>query len=106
MRVRRTGSSRLRLDGKSALGETEDRTCDHETLNLAGALVDLRDLRIAVVALDRKLLRVAVAAEHLDRLSSLAACALGREQLGFRALLGGRPPLMLEPRGAIDEQAG
>ena len=37
-------------------------------LDLARALVDLGDLRVAVVALDRELLRVAVAAEDLDRL--------------------------------------
>src|SRR3954465_16043314 len=105
MRVRRTGSSRLRLDGKSALAETEDRTCDHETLNLARALVDLRDLRIAVVALDRELLRVAVAAEDLDRLARLAAGDPGGEELRHRPRLGDRLALVLEARGAMDEKA-
>src|SRR5690348_1851902 len=105
MRVSRTGSSRLRLDGKRSLREAEDRARDHEALDLARALVDLRDLRIAVVALDRKLLRVAVSAEHLDRLGSLAACHLGREQLRLRTLLRVGPALLLQPRGAVDEQS-
>src|SRR3954463_2066955 len=97
MRVRRTGSSRLGLDGKRSLRQAEDRASDHEALDLARALVDLRDLRVAVVALDRKLLRVAVAAEHLDRLGGLAARHLGREQLRLRPLLGVPPALLLEP---------
>src|SRR3954471_3284496 len=105
MRVRRTGSSRLRLDGNRSLRQAENRASDHEPLDLARALVDLRDLRVAVVALDRKLLRVAVAAEHLDRLGSLAARHLGREQLRLRTLLGVPPALLLEPRCAVDEQA-
>ena len=51
--------------------EAEHRAGDHEPLDLARALVDLRDLRVAVVALDRELLRVPVAAEDLDRLGGL-----------------------------------
>src|SRR3712207_8938909 len=46
---------------------------DHEPLDLARPLVDLGDLRVAVVALDGELLRVAVAAQDLDRLGRLAA---------------------------------
>src|SRR6476620_7307293 len=41
---------------------------DHETLDLLGSLIDLRDLRVAHEALDRVLLDVAVAAEDLHRL--------------------------------------
>src|ERR1700757_2388882 len=44
-----------RADGKRPLGEAEDRPGDHKALDLTRALVDLRDLRVAVVALDRKL---------------------------------------------------
>src|SRR6184192_4732239 len=40
--------------------------CDHEPLDLRGALVDLEQLRVAHELLDRVLLDVAVAAEDLD----------------------------------------
>ena len=83
----------------------EDLARDHEPLDLARALVDLGDLRVAVVALDRELLRVAVAAEDLDRLRGLAPRHLGREQLRLRALLGVRRAGRLQPRRPIDEQA-
>src|SRR5918999_1994989 len=41
--------------------------CDHEPLDLRGALVDLEQLRVAHELLDGVLLHVAVAAEDLDR---------------------------------------
>src|SRR3954471_20094354 len=44
--------------------------CDHDSLDLVGALVDLRDLGVAHVALDRVLVDEAVAAEHLDGLDA------------------------------------
>src|SRR5438132_14067877 len=53
------------------LAQPEDRPGDHEPLDLARPLVDLRDLRVAVVALNRKLLGVPVSAEDLDRLARL-----------------------------------
>src|SRR5947208_12796135 len=90
--------------GERTLLEPEDRARDHEPLDLARPLVDLGDLRVAVVALDRELLRVAVAAEDLDRLAGLAARHLGREELRLRAGLGVRPLRLLQPRGAVDEQ--
>src|SRR5438034_2761044 len=105
MRVSRTGSSRLRLDGKGPFRQSEDGAGDDEPLDLARALVDLRDLRVAVVALDRELLRVAVAAEDLDRLGGLPACHLRREELRLGALLGVREALLPAPGGAVDEQA-
>src|SRR6266511_3420423 len=70
-----------------AIEAAEDRPGDHETLDLARPLVDLRDLGVAVVALDRELLGVAVAAQNLDRLRRLPARHLRREQLRLRALL-------------------
>src|SRR5437588_12349974 len=111
MRVSRTGSSRLRLiapersDGRNrpaknarhssrltlrerALRQAEDRARDHEALDLARPLVDLGDLRVSVVALDRKLLRVAVAAENLDRLGRLPPGHLRGEQLRLGPGLG------------------
>src|SRR5919109_5325225 len=84
--------------------QPEDRARDHEPLDLARPLVDLGDLRVAVVALDRELLRVAVAAEDLDRLARVAAGHLRREELRLRALLGVREALLLAPGGAIREQ--
>src|SRR4051794_26928767 len=101
MRVRRTGSSGAR--GLTLL-RAEDRARDHEPLDLARPLVDLRDLRVAVVALDRELLRVAVAAEDLDRLRRLAAGHLRGEELRLRALLRVRAALLLQPRGTQHEQ--
>src|SRR5215218_1591198 len=106
MRVNRTGSSRSRVTepDRSTVAPTarnpnarrdrfgsraalaEDLARDHQALDLARALVDLRDLRVAVVALERELLRIPVAAEDLDRLRGLAARHLRREQLRLRAL--------------------
>src|SRR3954471_2582555 len=78
---------------------------DDEPLDLARALVDLGDLRVAVVALGRELLRVAVAAEHLDRLAGLAAGHRAREQLRLRALDAVRPAGLLEARRTPDQRA-
>src|SRR5581483_9477539 len=95
MRVRRTGSS-----GRRGTLSPEELAGDHEPLDLARALVDLRDLRVPVVALDRELLRVTVAAEHLDRLRRLAARHLGGVQLRLGARLAVRPARVLQPGGA------
>src|SRR5919109_3312527 len=84
--------------------QPEDRARDHEPLDLARPLVDLGDLRVAVVALDRELLRVPVAAEDLDRLAGLPPRRLRGEELRLRALLAVRPALLLQPRRPIDEQ--
>src|SRR5579872_3555434 len=88
----------------SSTGGLQNLPRDDEPLDLTRPLVDLGDLRVAVVALDRELLRVAVAAEDLDRLAGLAARHLRREELRLRALLGVRQALLLAPRGAVDEQ--
>src|SRR6185437_6985396 len=101
-RRRRTSST----SGGRPLLQPEDRAGDDEPLDLARSLVDLGDLRVAVVALDRELLRVAVAAEDLDRLARLPPRHLGGEELGLRAGLGVRQVVLLQPRGAVDEQAG
>src|SRR3954452_19993530 len=83
----------------------EERPRDHEPLDLRRPLVDLGDLGVAVVALGRELLRVAVAAEDLDRLAGLAAGDGGGEELGLRALDGVGPARLLQARGAPDERA-
>ena len=59
---------------------------DDEALDLRRPLVDLRDLRVAVVALGREARRVAVAAEDLDRLAGHPPRDAGGEELGLRAL--------------------
>ena len=60
--------------------QPEDAAGDHQALHLARALVDLGDLRVPVVALDGELLRVAVAAEDLDRLGGLRAAPSRRRR--------------------------
>src|SRR3954453_10884808 len=84
----------------------EDLAGDHEALDLARALVDLGDLGVAVVPLGRELLRVAVAAEDLDRLAGLPARDGGREQLRLRALDAVREAGLLQARGAPGERSG
>src|SRR5947209_10294224 len=58
---------------------------DDEALDLARAFVDLRDARVAVVALDRIVLHVAVAAVDLDRLRAHPFGHLGGVELGLRS---------------------
>src|SRR6476619_3428162 len=76
----------------------QERTCDDQALDLAGALVDLGDLGVAVVALGREVLRVAVAAEDLDRLAGPVARHPRGEQLRLRALDRVRAPGVLQTR--------
>src|SRR5665647_2090661 len=65
-------------------------TGDHQPLDLARAFVDLRDLRVAEVPLDRVLGHVAIAAEDLDRLARSLVRDVGCEQLRHRGLLAVR----------------
>src|SRR5437764_7150360 len=83
----------------------QQRPGDHEPLDLARALIDLRHLGVAVVALGGELLRVAVAAEHLDRLAGLAAGDGRCEELGLGALYGVGLPGRLEPGGPPGQRA-
>src|SRR6185437_10504361 len=89
-----------------AFRQAEDRARDDQALDLARPLVDLRDLRVAVVPLDRELLGVAVPAEDLNRFGRLAAGHLRREELRLRTLLGVAAPFLLQPRCPVDEQTG
>src|SRR5262249_10247863 len=59
----------------------EDLPRDDQPVDLARALVDLGDPRVAKVALDRVLLGVAVAAVDLERLGRDALGHLGGEEL-------------------------
>src|SRR6476469_1164800 len=85
---------------------TEQRPGDHEALDLRRPLVDLRDLGVAVVALGRELLGVAVAAEDLDRLAGPVAGDAGGEELRVRAVDRVRVAGLLQARGAPGERAG
>src|ERR687895_720914 len=60
--------------------------CDHEPLDLRGALVDLEQLRVAHELLDGVLLHVAVAAENLDGVRRDLHRRVRREALRERRL--------------------
>src|SRR5439155_25829608 len=87
---RTSGTSGRRL-------QPENRAGDDDPLDLARALIDLGDLRVAVVALDLELPRVPVTDEDLDRLGRLAARHLGGEELRLRARLRHRLSTVLQP---------
>src|SRR5262249_51641092 len=80
-------------------------SADEDFLYLARALVNLAHAHVAVDALDRKVARVAVAAEDLDRRRAHALRHLAREQLGHRGLLQARQPRVLQARRVVDELA-
>src|SRR5690349_13046613 len=96
-----------RLIGRSGSHAVpEQAPCDHQALDLRRALVDLHHARVAVVALDRVLLHVAVPAVHLDGLVRHPRRGLGGVELGHARgpdeVLAG----VLEPRGLPGEQPG
>src|SRR4051794_37149137 len=96
-------ATRASLESAGQLSQEPAR--DDEPLDLGGPLVELGDLRVAVVALGRELARVAVAAEDLDGLAGLPAGDGGGEELGLRALDGVRAAGLLQPRGAVRQRA-
>src|SRR5712664_4895237 len=57
---------------------------DEQALDFAGAFVDLRDARVAVMALHRVIVQVAVAAVDLYRLRAHPLGELGSVELGLR----------------------
>ena len=75
-----------------------------ERVELARALVDDGRLRVAQVALDRELVRVAVGAVDLDRVERGLDRVLGGVPLGEARLAGVAQALVLEPAGPPDEQ--
>ena len=64
----------------------DQRAADHHALDLARALEDRVELRVAVPLLDRQVAHVAVAAADLDRLLGGPHRDLGRLELRHRAL--------------------
>src|ERR687895_746788 len=94
-------------------------TGDDQALDLRGALVDLEQLGVAHELLDRVLLDVAVAAEHLDRVGRdlhgrVGGEALGEGRVERRAAavavvehprgLPGQEPCGLDLRGHVRDQ--
>ena len=94
------GSQRKR----SVLAVAEGVVGLDERVELARPLVDDRRLRVAQVALDRELVRVAVGAVDLDRVERGLDRVLGGVPLGEAGLAGVAEALVLEPRGAPDEE--
>src|ERR1700694_1413105 len=83
-----------------------DGARDDEPLDLRRAFPDLVDLRVPEPLLDRVLLDVAVAAEHLDGVGRHLHGNVRREALGHRAFRAlERPALRRHPSGTPDEQA-
>src|SRR4051794_22213174 len=63
------------------VGLGAERSADHESLDLTGALEDRVELRVAVPLLDGEVLDVAPATHRLDRLLARAHRDLGRLEL-------------------------
>src|SRR5688500_3730860 len=79
---------------------------DHVMHDLARPLVDLRDLRVAVVPLRREVTEVPVATEDLHALARRAHGGVRGEELGHRGLDAERLTLVLEGRRAPGEPPG
>src|SRR3954454_5460873 len=91
-----------RLEG--ATTSAPHRAGDDEALDLVRALVDLRDLGVAHHPLDRVLVHVAVAAEHLDRLDGHGHRGVGGEQLRHRRPLAQAGLVAVRHRACFVEQ--
>src|ERR687888_1594955 len=76
----------------------------HQLVDLRRALVDERGARVAEVALDSVLVRVAVRAEDLDRVVRGLESRLRRVPLRERGLARVPAPLVLHPRCLHDEE--
>src|SRR5919201_496610 len=89
-----TRPASVRSRAASANARKEERAlllqhfaCDHQTLNLVRAFVDLRDLRVAHHPFERIFLDVAVAAEHLHGVSRHLHRDVRAEELRHRGEL-------------------
>src|SRR5205085_9566521 len=86
-------------------GRETELASDHEALDLARALADLQDLRVAVEASDGKLLHEAVAPVDLDRLARRVDGGLARRELRDRGLGLEGPSDVAEPRRSANGEA-
>src|SRR5689334_15525005 len=84
--------------------QVQDITRDHHPLNLAGALANRHQPRVAVDALYRELGRVAVATVNLDGVARYPLGHLSGEQLGLRRGYREGLTVLLEPGRAIHQQ--
>src|SRR5258706_12360363 len=78
-------------------------SCDDEALDLARALADLEDLRVAIEAAHRGLVDIAVAAVDLHRFARRAYGDLTRVQFRHRGRVSDRSTLLAQPCGLVDE---
>jgi hypothetical protein len=76
-----------------------------QALDLARALVDLRDARIAVVALDGIVAQVSIAAMHLDRLRADPLGKLRSVELRLRGFRQAGQAGAAHARSLQDEEA-
>src|SRR4051812_37757755 len=81
------------------------RPSDHQALDLVRALVDLRDLGVAHVALHRVLADVAVAAEHLHGLDRHGHRGVGGKQLGHGGVLAAIGLVAVDLRARLVERS-
>src|SRR6478736_10552271 len=79
---------------------------DDHPLDLVGAFEDLHDLRLAHVALDGEVLRVARAAQHLDCVGGHAHRVVGRDELGDRRLAAEGKAVVAEVRRVLQRRPG
>src|ERR1700722_4465078 len=81
-----------------------ERAGDHEPLNLVRALVDLGDLGVSHHALDRILLDITVATQHLHRLHGHGHGCVRAEDLGHRGVLRALGMTLVGDRTRLVEQ--
>src|SRR5918992_4059716 len=84
----------------------EKGAADDHLLDLGGAPADRDELRVTHSALDRELLDVAVAPEHLSGLDRVLHRGLGDEVLRDARLHLVGEALLLHPRGPVEDETG
>src|SRR5919106_5542276 len=99
---------------KMARGRTPSRSerisrqqlpCDDDALDLVGALADAEQRRVAKVALDRKLLRIAIGAVDAHRLDAVLERGFGREILGHAGFYVAALAAIVSLCGRLGQQA-
>src|SRR6478736_9696021 len=88
----------FRLAGESAP--------DHQTLDVAGALVDLADAHVAIDAFDREVSHIAIAAMDLDRVRAHTLGHFRCKKLRHRGFLQARQARVSQARRMPGELPG
>src|SRR6476661_3522495 len=104
--TRATVESVICMASVSPGGVLEELAADDEPLDLVGALEDLGHLGLAHVALQREVLGVARATEHLHRVGGDAHGVVGADQLGHGRFLGEGSAGIVQPGGVEVGRAG